>query len=85
MEVKARLDAARDLLERRKADTKDWLAKEPKDGDDNALRQWVEELKSMQASEEETRVLFRTIEDEKRWKHGEDIRWGLWDPNKAEV
>jgi hypothetical protein len=85
MEVKARLDAARGLLEKRKADTKDWLTKEPKDGDDTALRQWVEELKIMQSAEEETRVLFRTIEDEKRWKHGEDIRWGLWDPNKVEV
>lgn len=85
MEVKARLDAARGLLEKRKQETQDWLSKEPKDGDDAAVRQWVEELKLAQTAEEETRVLFRTIEDEKRWKHGESIRWGLWDPNKVEV
>lgn len=85
MEVKARLDAARELLEKRKAEVKEWMSKEPKDGDDLALRQWVEELKLAQTAEEEVRVLFRTIEDEKRWKHGEDIKWGLWYPNKVEV
>lgn len=85
MEVKARLDAARALLSRRKQETQDWVAKEPKNGDDVALRQWLEELKLVQTVEEETRVMFKTIEDEKRWKHGEDIRWGLWDPNAVEV
>lgn len=85
MEVKARLDAARELLERRKRETQDWLSKEPKDGDDAALRHWVEELKLAQTTEEETRVLFRTIEDEKRWKHGESIRWGLWYPDRVPV
>jgi len=83
-EVKARLDAARDLLQRAKAETADWMTKEPTDGNEAALTQWVSELKAMQTNEEQIRVVFRTIEDEKRYKHGEEIRWGLWIPENEE-
>ena len=83
-EVKARLDAARGMLERAKKDAEDWLKNEPKDGNETAVMQWVTELKHMQEEEEQIRVVFRTIEDEKRYKHGEEIRWGLWDPQGAQ-
>lgn len=83
IEVKMRLDAARDLLHAKKAEVKATLEAEPKDATDDELKAWTDKLKLLQSDEEQIRELFRTIEDEKRWKHGEDIRWGLWSPEEG--
>jgi hypothetical protein len=79
VEIKAKLDAARMILEEKKNETKNMLTKEPRN-DPAASLVWVGEMKRLKAEEELARHTFRMIEDEKRFKHGEPIRWGFWSP-----
>lgn len=80
VDAQSRLNAARQILNERKEATKTAMKLEPIGGDDQAIERWTAELSVATEAEEDARTMMRTIEDEKRWKHGEDIRWGLWDP-----
>jgi hypothetical protein len=87
LEVKHRFDASKELLQKRKDAVKGIKTAEPKGAlDEAATAAWVQALKDAKAAEEEMRVIMRTLEDEKRYKYGEDIKWGLWYPeDEAEI
>ena len=52
----------------------------------NEKRRILNELKKNPAMQHEVpkaRIAFRAAEDEKRWKHGQPIKWGRWTPDKG--
>lgn len=80
-EVKRRLDIARNMLNQAKDDLDRLIKNEPQNPNEEQLQDWMARVQAAQDNVAQLRMVFRTIEDEKRWKHGEDIRWGLWNPD----
>lgn len=83
-EAKAKLDAARALLDGAKKAKLDLLAAEPKGADAtaDALKLWGCQLADATRKEESTRLVFHRAEDRKRFLNGEPIRWDAWDPRE---
>lgn len=80
-DVKRRLDILRRMLNQAKEDLARLENNPPSDPNNDAMMQaWIENLENARGYVEQLRIAFRTVEDEKRWKHGEPIRWGLWNP-----
>lgn len=82
-DAKARLDASRTVLEEAKAELKAHEEAKPemvaKD-----FEAWEVRAMGLRQQVDTARILFRTREDEKRYKHGEPTRWGLWVPEDDE-
>lgn len=78
-EVKERLDSARGRLDNAKEELASLQQLKPAE-DAQDFAQWQADLREAEARVEDARQAFRTIEDEKRWKHGETIKWNLWKP-----
>lgn len=81
-DAKARLDAARAVLEEEKQKLKALEARKPSLAETQKMLAWEAEYMQLNQIVERARILFRTREDEKRYKHGESIRWGLWFPEE---
>lgn len=81
--AKARLDKARALLDEAKlaydAHNKRTL---PDTATESVIEKHEQRLEALQEKVQSARVIFRTIEDEKRIKWGEDARNCLWHPGK---
>jgi hypothetical protein len=78
-DAKARLDASRAILEEAKTELKQHEDAKPI-MTDPGFEAWEIKLIELRQKTETARLLFRTREDEKRYKHGEPTRWGLWLP-----
>ncbi len=78
-EVKKRLDKARSILDEIKKLKESSLAQLKHPGaTEDYLTQVRASIESLENREQRARIMFRTIEDEKRIKHGEEPRWMLW-------
>jgi len=80
-DAKERLDRARGLLDDAKQELEAVQRMEPAAGPDHDA--WEEKRAEADRLVDDARKEFRALEDEKRWKHGEPIKWKLWTPDRG--
>lgn len=83
-DAKARLDASRAILDEAKNELAEHEKAKPAMTAPD-FEAWETKACDLRQKVETARILFRTREDEKRYKHGEPTRWGLWIPELEEA